>query len=331
MTCPSCLSASTVSIALIDVLDHRLDAFENVAAHDSVCTNMIPKPYNSPIPLTTYIKYHHHYNYYYSKLLLHNNQPYTRQCEHRYFRNSIDWVRFEAEGLAVYEHVLSHVDECVCLCPRLLSQFPTNLSTQYYLYCASVCVPTSLHLCQLLCELVPRGSGRPIFFSAIPLSICVRTEQHCDNTQFLTNAVGCSTSTELIPRPARACPDPPLYLRLRMGRPIGKTMPLPTSVMSYGKNKLRPEFWFSVPKNRTDELYRFINTWVPHLYGELDEEQIAGRGFELIQHDTEWVKGAITKVSLIRGKDPIELNLIYVFFCFDRMAVRSAKVRTLPS
>lgn len=55
---------------------------------------------------------------------------------------------------------------------------------------------------------------------------------------------------ELIPRPARACPDPPLYLRLRMGKPIGKAIPLPTSVMSYGKNKLRPEYWFSVPKNR---------------------------------------------------------------------------------
>lgn len=55
---------------------------------------------------------------------------------------------------------------------------------------------------------------------------------------------------ELIPRPARACPDPPMYLRLRMGRPIGKSIPLPTSVMSYGKNKLRPEYWFSVPQNR---------------------------------------------------------------------------------
>lgn len=102
---------------------------------------------------------------------------------------------------------------------------------------------------------------------------------------------------ELIPRPARACQDPPLYLRLRMGRPVGKSIPLPTSVMSYGKNKLRPEFWFSIPKNRTDELFRFINTWVPHLYGELDEEQITARGFELIQHDTEWVKGGQSKVS----------------------------------
>lgn len=103
-------------------------------------------------------------------------------------------------------------------------------------------------------------------------------------------------TVELIPRPARACADPPLYLRLRMGKPIGKTMPLPTYVMSYGKNKLRPEFWFSIPKNRTDELYRFLNTWVPHLYGELDEEQITQRGFELIQHDTDWVKGSTNKV-----------------------------------
>ncbi|BFF90071.1 uncharacterized protein DMAD_08667 [Drosophila madeirensis] len=102
---------------------------------------------------------------------------------------------------------------------------------------------------------------------------------------------------KLIPRPARACLDPPLYLRLRMGKPIGKAIPLPTSVMSYGKNKLRAEYWFSVPKNRVDELYRFINTWVKHLYGELDEEQIKARGFELIQEDTEWTKSGTTKAG----------------------------------
>ncbi|XP_058978669.1 oxidation resistance protein 1 isoform X6 [Musca domestica] len=106
---------------------------------------------------------------------------------------------------------------------------------------------------------------------------------------------------KLIPRPARACPDPPLYLRLRMGKPIGKAIPLPTSVMSYGKNKLRPEYWFSVPKNRVDELYRFINTWVSHLYGELDEEQIKARGFELIQDDTEWTQSGTTKSGTRTG------------------------------
>ncbi|XP_058450740.1 uncharacterized protein LOC131430093 isoform X5 [Malaya genurostris] len=93
---------------------------------------------------------------------------------------------------------------------------------------------------------------------------------------------------ELIPRPARACPDPPMYLRLRMGLKIGKTTPLPTTVMSYGKNKLRPEYWFSIPKNKVDELYRFLTAWVQHLYGELDEKAIKERGYELIQIDTEW-------------------------------------------
>lgn len=40
--------------------------------------------------------------------------------------------------------------------------------------------------------------------------------------------------------------------------------------------------------NRVDELYRFLNSWVAHIYGELDEEVLKLRGFELIQHDTEW-------------------------------------------
>ncbi|XP_055685642.1 nuclear receptor coactivator 7 isoform X6 [Lutzomyia longipalpis] len=115
---------------------------------------------------------------------------------------------------------------------------------------------------------------------------------------------------ELIPRPARACPDPPLYLRLRMGRPMGKSVPLPTSVMSYGKNKLRPEYWFSIPKNRVDELFRFLNSWVPHLYGELNEEKVAERGYELIQHDTEWAQGGVSKEGRVNsdGEDIAELT-----------------------
>lgn len=80
---------------------------------------------------------------------------------------------------------------------------------------------------------------------------------------------------ELIPRPARSCEDPPLYLRLRMGKPLNKPIPKSTPLMSYGKKKMRPEYWFSVPKNRVDELYKFIQGWVPHLYGELDEEKVS--------------------------------------------------------
>ncbi|KAL6448832.1 hypothetical protein ACFW04_000528 [Cataglyphis niger] len=93
--------------------------------------------------------------------------------------------------------------------------------------------------------------------------------------------------TELIPRPARSCEDPPLYLRLRTGRPKDKKIPRSTPIMSYGKKKLRPEYWFSVPRNRVDDLYRFIHAWVPNLYGELDENYWRERGYILSDTDTD--------------------------------------------
>lgn len=92
---------------------------------------------------------------------------------------------------------------------------------------------------------------------------------------------------KLIPRPARSCDDPPLYLRLRMGKPIDKPIPRSTPLMSYGKKKMRPEYWFSVPRNRVDDLYSFIHVWFPQLYGELDEEQVRHKGFSLVELDTE--------------------------------------------
>lgn len=36
-----------------------------------------------------------------------------------------------------------------------------------------------------------------------------------------------------------------------------------------------------------DDLYRFLMIWVPLLYGDLDEEIVASRGFELVESDTE--------------------------------------------
>lgn len=51
---------------------------------------------------------------------------------------------------------------------------------------------------------------------------------------------------------------------------------------------------------RVDELYRFLNSWVAHIYGDLDEEALKLRGFELIQHDTEWANNrASSKVSYL--------------------------------
>lgn len=92
-----------------------------------------------------------------------------------------------------------------------------------------------------------------------------------------------------------------------MGKPIDKPIPRSTPLMSYGKKRMRPEYWFSVPKNKVDELFNFVQAWVPYLYGELNEEhvrvcqlsdngsiecfyfglQVRGRGFSLVEPDTE--------------------------------------------
>ncbi|XP_066261689.1 oxidation resistance protein 1 isoform X2 [Euwallacea similis] len=112
---------------------------------------------------------------------------------------------------------------------------------------------------------------------------------------------------KLIPRPARSCEDPPLYLRLKMGKPLNKKIPHSTPLMSYGKKKMRPEYWFSIPKNRVDELYKFIHGWVPQLYGELDEEKIKQRNFVLVDLDTELWSGEPTPSSSRHGSQGEEL------------------------
>ncbi|XP_063918186.1 oxidation resistance protein 1 isoform X4 [Zophobas morio] len=117
-------------------------------------------------------------------------------------------------------------------------------------------------------------------------------------------------SIELIPRPARSCEDPPLYLRLRMGKPLDKPIPRSTPLMSYGKKKMRPEYWFSVPRNRVDELYKFIQAWVPHLYGELNEEQVKSRNFSLVEMDTELWSEEPTPSASRHGSQDGELTEI---------------------
>ncbi|XP_072935805.1 nuclear receptor coactivator 7 isoform X16 [Epargyreus clarus] len=91
---------------------------------------------------------------------------------------------------------------------------------------------------------------------------------------------------KLIPRPARPSDDPPLYLRLRMGKPAGRPLPRSTPLMSYGRKRMKPEYWFGVPRNRVDDLFKFLTHWVPDRYGPLGD--VAAHGYELIDSDTEW-------------------------------------------
>lgn len=49
---------------------------------------------------------------------------------------------------------------------------------------------------------------------------------------------------------AVACEAPPLYLRLRMGKPLARKPGMNTPIVSYGKKKMKPEYWFSIPRDK---------------------------------------------------------------------------------
>lgn len=70
----------------------------------------------------------------------------------------------------------------------------------------------------------------------------------------------------------------PLYLCLRMGMPKERK-PQPLTVLSYGKKRARSEYWFSIPHSRVEDLYNFLQQWIPQLYGEVDDIDPDEAGF----------------------------------------------------
>jgi len=54
---------------------------------------------------------------------------------------------------------------------------------------------------------------------------------------------------ELIPRPATLYEDPPLYLCLKIGRPLNKAVSKTCPIESYTKRH-KPEYWFSIPRDK---------------------------------------------------------------------------------
>jgi hypothetical protein len=92
---------------------------------------------------------------------------------------------------------------------------------------------------------------------------------------------------ELIPRPARQYDDPPLYLCLKVGHPINKAVSKTCPVESYMKKKPKPEYWFSIPRERVDHLYAFFIQWSPNIYGGEDEIDPKERGFVVIEDDED--------------------------------------------
>lgn len=55
---------------------------------------------------------------------------------------------------------------------------------------------------------------------------------------------------ELIPRPAVAAEDPPLYLCLHLGKPLNKSVSGTAPIQAFSKMKKKPEYWFSIPREK---------------------------------------------------------------------------------
>ncbi|EEC15534.1 nucleolar protein c7c, putative, partial [Ixodes scapularis] len=82
---------------------------------------------------------------------------------------------------------------------------------------------------------------------------------------------------KLVPRPAQSSEAPLLYLCLRMGKPLHKR--LPRSASTRGKYRLRPQYWFGIPRTRS-VLYYFLERWAPSVYGDVHRADLSLRGFE---------------------------------------------------
>nr|XP_037277589.1 LOW QUALITY PROTEIN: oxidation resistance protein 1-like [Rhipicephalus microplus] len=105
---------------------------------------------------------------------------------------------------------------------------------------------------------------------------------------------------ELVPRPAQSSEATLLYLCLRMGRPLHKKVQCSATASS--KRRIRPQYWFGIPRNRADELYHFLEKWAPSVYGDVHRVDMASRGFELLPEPSEEEElEMLTALGLIAG------------------------------
>ncbi|XP_067666112.1 nuclear receptor coactivator 7-like isoform X3 [Haliotis asinina] len=98
------------------------------------------------------------------------------------------------------------------------------------------------------------------------------------------------TFDKLIARPATRSEDPPLYLCLRVGHPKNKEVSQTCPIESYRATKKKPEYWFSIPREKVDQLYAFFVQWTPEIYGDEDDIDPETRGFVVISDDDQLEK-----------------------------------------
>ncbi|XP_055289799.1 nuclear receptor coactivator 7 isoform X1 [Moschus berezovskii] len=88
---------------------------------------------------------------------------------------------------------------------------------------------------------------------------------------------------DILPSKEEKSKTPPMFLCIKVGKPMRKSFATHTTAMvqQYGKRRKQPEYWFAVPRERVDHLYTFFVQWSPDVYGKDAKEQ----GFVVVEKE----------------------------------------------
>ncbi|EGW06847.1 Nuclear receptor coactivator 7 [Cricetulus griseus] len=88
---------------------------------------------------------------------------------------------------------------------------------------------------------------------------------------------------DILPSKEEKSKTPPMFLCIKVGKPMRKSFASHTTAMvqQYGKRRKQPEYWFAVPRERVDHLYTFFVQWSPDVYGKDAKEQ----GFVVVEKE----------------------------------------------
>ncbi|XP_006834750.1 PREDICTED: nuclear receptor coactivator 7 isoform X2 [Chrysochloris asiatica] len=88
---------------------------------------------------------------------------------------------------------------------------------------------------------------------------------------------------DILPSKEEKSKTPPMFLCIKVGKPMRKSFATHTAsmVQQYGKRRKQPEYWFAVPRERVDHLYTFFVQWSPDVYGKDAKEQ----GFVVVEKE----------------------------------------------
>ena len=90
-----------------------------------------------------------------------------------------------------------------------------------------------------------------------------------------------------------------MYLRMRIGQPIGSKIKRDEMINTYGEANVKPDYWFIITQSRADFIFDFFHNISDkfRIYGVLDVMAIELGGLELVREGRDAI-GKLNKDAL---------------------------------